>query len=106
MLGDPSARSSIWIERLATDQEVGGSSPSGRADRLLSGRTSGGDVRAPKRDVVCELDTVASGGSVDVKVRIRPRKVGTIRNVVTVTAAETDPVPGNNTDTETTKVVA
>src|SRR5207249_8411573 len=30
-----SARSSIWIERLATDQEVGGSSPSGRTE--LSG---------------------------------------------------------------------
>ena len=29
------ARSSIWIERLTTDQEVGGSSPSGRALKPL-----------------------------------------------------------------------
>jgi hypothetical protein len=32
----PSARSSIWIERLTTDQKVGGSSPSGRATETLA----------------------------------------------------------------------
>ena len=32
----PCARSSIWIERLTTDQKVGGSSPSGRATETLA----------------------------------------------------------------------
>ena len=35
LCGSPSARSSIWIERLTTDQKVGGSSPSGRATETL-----------------------------------------------------------------------
>jgi hypothetical protein len=34
LCGSPSARSSIWIERLTTDQKVGGSSPSGRAAEI------------------------------------------------------------------------
>jgi hypothetical protein len=74
--------------------------------KFLAATSAAGTCALQSGDVVCELDTVASGDSVDVKVRVRPRKVGTIKNVVTVTAAETDPVPGNNTDTESTKVVA
>jgi uncharacterized repeat protein (TIGR01451 family) len=74
--------------------------------RFLTATTPAGTCTLQSGDVVCELGTLASGGTDVVTVRVRPRKVSTIRNTVTVSAAETDPVAANNTDVESTMVVA
>ena len=37
--------------------------------------------------------------------RVIPRKAGQLVNAASVTTADTDPVPANNSDTETTTVV-
>lgn len=73
--------------------------------RFLSATSVAGTCAIQAGDVVCALGTIGSGSSAEVTIRVRPGKVGTITNTATVDGAETDPVPGNNTDVETTRVV-
>ena len=63
-----SARSSIWIERLTTDQKVGGSSPSGRATGIPAGAGVFGLRRNAPGFEECLSEGVADGGDVFVAV--------------------------------------
>jgi uncharacterized repeat protein (TIGR01451 family) len=54
--------------------------------------------------VTCSLGSMASGGSATVTIKVRPTARGTISNSAEVSAAEADPAPANNADTETTTV--
>jgi uncharacterized repeat protein (TIGR01451 family) len=63
------------------------------------------ELRGSRR-VECALGALASGAGASVAIRVVPRADGQIVNTVTVSSADTDPQPGNNTDTETTTVVA
>ncbi len=57
--------------------------------------------------LTCAIGTLAPGASTAVGVTIStPPVAGTINNVATVAANEPDPVPGNNTEPETTVLVA
>ena len=57
-------------------------------------------------NVVCDLGTLNSGSAVHVTILVTPQTVGTLTNQVSVSCAEIDPAPGNNTATETTRVGA
>ncbi|MBM4429728.1 MAG: DUF11 domain-containing protein, partial [Chloroflexi bacterium] len=55
--------------------------------------------------VTCNLGDLAGGATVQVTISVTtPHTLGTITNWVQVTAQEADPVPGNNSDSETTSV--
>lgn len=54
--------------------------------------------------VICSLGTLFANSSLDVTIVVRPTEPGTITNTVGVTAAEDDPNPNNNQDTEQTEV--
>jgi uncharacterized repeat protein (TIGR01451 family) len=54
--------------------------------------------------VLCELGELAVGAEETVTIRIRPRKAGELSNTATVESQIVDPMPPNNTDTETTQV--
>ncbi len=58
--------------------------------------------------VTCTLNTLTTGTSttVVVEVDVTPAFIGTISNTAVVTLNEGDPIPANNTDIETTTVVA
>lgn len=57
--------------------------------------------------VTCALGTLAPGASTVVGITIStPPVAGTLNNLAVVTAAEPDPVPGNNADPEPTVLVA
>ena len=57
------------------------------------------------RRVRCALGSLGSGASASVTIRVVPRAEGEFVNSATVSGADTDPQPANNTDTETTTVV-
>jgi uncharacterized repeat protein (TIGR01451 family) len=54
--------------------------------------------------VTCSLGSVANGASATVTITVQPTAGGTLSNTAEVEAAEPDPSPGNNSDTETTTV--
>lgn len=60
------------------------------------------DIQGKK--VGCELGLISSGSSVTATIRVRPRKTGQISNTATVETTDTDSLPTNNSDTETTLV--
>jgi uncharacterized repeat protein (TIGR01451 family) len=66
---------------------------------------SQGSCELRGRNVRCALGTVASGAGASVAIRVIPRDDGQIVNSATVSSADTDPQPANNTDTEATTVV-
>lgn len=70
--------------------------------------SSQGDCgRRPRRGVVsCDLGDLTAGASATVTIVIKPRRVGTIANTVSVTAAEPDPDPVNNAATQETTVLS
>jgi uncharacterized repeat protein (TIGR01451 family) len=66
---------------------------------------SQGSCERKGRNVECALGTLASGARASVAIRVVPRADGQLVNTVTVSSADTDPQPANNSDTETTTVV-
>jgi uncharacterized repeat protein (TIGR01451 family) len=56
--------------------------------------------------VTCNLGTLASGTNTMIMIVVTPTAAGMLTDTATVTAAESDPVPANNTAMETTTVVA
>jgi len=71
--------------------------------------TSAGSFSAATNSVTANLGTLAIDGRATVTIVVRPTAAQagtTLSNTATVTAVEPDPVTANNTDTETTRVVA
>ncbi len=54
--------------------------------------------------VTCNLGGMVNGGSATITIIVTPTAAGTLNNTASVTATETDPVPGNNTATAGTTV--
>jgi uncharacterized repeat protein (TIGR01451 family) len=54
--------------------------------------------------ITCSLGAVLAGGSATVTIKVRPTTPGTITNTASVSADGSDPSPGNNSATATTKV--
>ncbi len=54
--------------------------------------------------VTCQVGPLAEGASVQRSIVVRPRQVGPISNTASIAGNQTDPVPGNNSDMETTTV--
>ena len=87
---------------VATNVTVTDTLPAGTA--LVSGSTGCGAVGAA---VSCSVGSLAPGSSVALGITIStPPAAGVIDNTATVSAAEPDPLPGNNTDPEQTTLVA
>jgi uncharacterized repeat protein (TIGR01451 family) len=55
--------------------------------------------------VTCNIGNLDAGSNVSVQIDVTPTQAGTISNTATVTGNETDPFPGNNSDTEDTVVM-
>jgi uncharacterized repeat protein (TIGR01451 family) len=63
-------------------------------------------LKPQKRQVVCSLGNLASGGTATVTIVVKPTVKGTITNTVSVTATSpTDPNTANNTASTTTTVL-
>jgi uncharacterized repeat protein (TIGR01451 family) len=52
----------------------------------------------------CQLGELASGANATVTIRLRPRGIGSVGDQAQVSAAEFDPDPTNNADSETTRI--
>ncbi|MGH2671425.1 MAG: DUF11 domain-containing protein [Actinomycetota bacterium] len=62
-------------------------------------------VKPAKRLVTCALGSVAAGGTVTVRISVKPTQKGTITNTAQISATSPpDPNSANNGDTETTTV--
>ena len=72
----------------------------------VSARTSQGSCERKGKTVTCALGTVASGEDATVRITVRATKTGTVENTATVSTVDTDAYGENDSDTETTKVVA
>ena len=83
----------------ASDVVLGDPLPDGVT--FLSATPSQGSCQATG---VCLLGTIADDASATVTITVRADEAGTITNTATVAATEPDPVPENNTATETTFV--
>ena len=74
------------------------------AVRFVSAIPSQRRCERTERVLTCDLGTVPSGDSVNVRVVVEPIRQGLMRNTVEVTANESDPNVANNRDVETTRV--
>ncbi|MFD3996026.1 calcium-binding protein [Streptomyces sp. NPDC058548] len=72
--------------------------------RLLSATPGQGTCTTTPSSAGCALGTLAPGASTVVTVVVEPTAVGTLSDTVTVDAAESDTVPGNDTDSVSTTV--
>ena len=54
--------------------------------------------------VVCDLGSMAAGGSATIRITVMTLQLGSVTATASVSANEPDPVPGNNTDSKTTNV--
>jgi uncharacterized repeat protein (TIGR01451 family) len=62
-------------------------------------------LKPAKRQVVCNLGSVAAGATVTVTIQVKPTQKGTISNTASVTSTSPpDPNAANNTETEATTV--
>jgi uncharacterized repeat protein (TIGR01451 family) len=72
----------------------------------LSSTSSQGTCSEAGGTVTCQFGTVASGATVTASIVTLPGQPGSITNVATVSATQTDPVPSNNSASQTEIVVA
>ncbi|MFF1594116.1 calcium-binding protein [Streptomyces sp. NPDC058286] len=72
--------------------------------QLLSATPSQGTCTTTATSANCALGTLAPGASATVTVTAEPTATGTLSDTATVSAAESDPLPGNNTSTANTTV--
>jgi uncharacterized repeat protein (TIGR01451 family) len=72
--------------------------------QFISATPSQGTCAQAGGVVTCDLGTMTSGGSATVTIKVRTTSRGTLTNSAEVSAAEADPDPANNADTETTTV--
>jgi uncharacterized repeat protein (TIGR01451 family) len=54
--------------------------------------------------VVCNLGPMAAGGSASIQITVLTLQLGSVTATASVSANESDPVPGNNSDSKTTNV--
>lgn len=73
---------------------------------LVAATASQGTCEAKGPKVTCDLGTLESGATATVTLRVLPKKAGQLSNTATVSTVDTDPNAQNNSDTETTMVVA
>jgi uncharacterized repeat protein (TIGR01451 family) len=78
---------------------------------FVSATTTSGSCQTPNPKgkggkVACNLGTLANGGTATVTIATTAAKSGNVSNTAAVTSDVTDPQPANNSDTETTKVLA
>jgi uncharacterized repeat protein (TIGR01451 family) len=71
---------------------------------FVSATPSQGSCTESEGTVTCALGSVASGATATVEIVVRPTSPGRITNAVSVTASAFDPIPGNNADSEDTRV--
>jgi uncharacterized repeat protein (TIGR01451 family) len=72
--------------------------------RFVSATSGQGTCSHVGNLLTCELESLASGKSANIRVVIVPKRPGLLRNTIEVTANETDPSLANNGDVETTRV--
>jgi uncharacterized repeat protein (TIGR01451 family) len=70
---------------------------------LISIATSQGSCKC-RRDINCELGSLAAGGRAEITIKVTPFRVGTITNSATATSGTPDTNPANNTATLATNV--
>ena len=76
---------------------------------FVSATSTSGSCQTPKGKsgkIECNLGTLASGGTATMTIAVTAAKSGKVSNTATVTSDVTDPQPANNSDTETTNVLA
>ncbi|MFD0273974.1 calcium-binding protein [Kitasatospora sp. NPDC127111] len=71
---------------------------------LVSATPGQGTCTTTPTSANCSLGTLAAGAGTTITVVLEPRATGTVSDTATVSAAQSDPVPGNNTATATTTV--
>ncbi|MFE5711448.1 calcium-binding protein [Streptomyces sp. NPDC056501] len=72
--------------------------------QLLSAEPSQGTCTTTATSATCALATLAPNTSATVTIMVEPTATGTLTDTATVDAAETDPEPGNDTDSAATTV--
>jgi uncharacterized repeat protein (TIGR01451 family) len=77
-----------------------------RGVQFVRASSTAGTCSLQGGDVICAVGSIASGATVNVRIDVRPSRSGTLTNEASADAAETDPVAANNSDVETTQVVA
>jgi uncharacterized repeat protein (TIGR01451 family) len=95
-----------WVENLgpgaATGVTLVDRLPAGvRFVRALTGQ---GECLLTRRLLTCHLGSLASGDQARVRVVVVPIRPGVLRNIVHVTADQTDPNIANNADIERTRI--
>ncbi|WP_330308160.1 MULTISPECIES: calcium-binding protein [unclassified Streptomyces] len=76
----------------------------GPAATVISATPGQGTCTTTATGANCSLGTLAAGAHTTVTVVVEPRATGTLTDRGTVTATQTDPIPGNNSATATTTV--
>ena len=75
---------------------------------FVSASASQGSCEATGKTVTCTLGMVNPGSPASVSIAVRPRRAGPLANTASVAVgqADSDPNPANNSDTESTNVLA
>jgi uncharacterized repeat protein (TIGR01451 family) len=94
-LGPDSATGVTVVDTLSSEAVV-----------LMSATASQGSCSSANgTTVTCSLGTIANGGSATVTIVVIPFVEGSVANSATVSAAQNDPTPSNNTATSATSVI-
>jgi uncharacterized repeat protein (TIGR01451 family) len=72
----------------------------------ISASVPGGTCDVKGKKVTCTVPSIANGATATVTIVVHPKKAATLQNTAEVTSDVTDPVEGNNSDTEPTTVTA
>lgn len=72
---------------------------------IVAATPSQGSCKEQGSKVTCELGTVEPGGTASLSIRVIANKAGEFVHQATVSSADTDSQPANNTDTATVNVV-
>ncbi|MFZ5365172.1 MAG: peptidoglycan-binding protein [Patescibacteria group bacterium] len=86
----------------ATNVDVTDTLPAGVT--YVSATPSQGSCSELAGTVTCNLNTINNGNSATITIIVTPTSSGSFTNNISVTATESDPTPGNNSDSEDTTV--
>jgi uncharacterized repeat protein (TIGR01451 family) len=73
--------------------------------RFSSENPSQGSCDVIEQNVICDLDTIASGESATISIVVIPEQDGTLTNRVEISSDQTDPNPGNDSATAVTTIM-
>ncbi|RZL15716.1 MAG: T9SS type B sorting domain-containing protein [Pedobacter sp.] len=74
-------------------------------DQLITPNIGKADYLNSSKTVLWQIDKMTNGQSAELRIKVKAIEPGNLKNTATVTSAETDPVPDNNTSEDNKQII-